>query len=148
MDYINDAKSLLSSGIYSGFYGPEQLQVAKATGGLIGDMEKAQRTEQFLSNIGNIVIPRLQEFGGNDSVEELNYLKRVVAGDQRLEAGSMRAILESAERAIKRGIERVRRQSEALGGSQLPTDPGSRPSNQPKPTMRYNPQTGKLEKVQ
>jgi hypothetical protein len=55
--------------------------------------KKVENTEVFMANIGEIVIPRLQQFGGNDSNEELKYLQKVVAGDQRLEPESMQRIL-------------------------------------------------------
>jgi hypothetical protein len=148
LDYIKEAKTMLDNGIYAGIWGPEKMLVAKATGGFLGDQQKVENTEQFLAYVGNVVIPRLQEFGGNDSVEELRYLQRVVAGDQRLEPGSMKSILDRAERAVNRGIERVKRQTEAVGApSNIPLDAGPSRS-QPQPTMRFNPTTGKLEKVQ
>lgn len=148
LDYIKEAKDMLSKGIYAGQWGPEKMLLAKSTGGLIGDQSKVENTEQFLAYLGNVVIPRLQEFGGNDSVEELKYLRSVAAGDQRLEPGSMKQILDRSERAINRGIERVKRQTAAVGApSNIPLDAGPG-RNAPKPTMRFNPQTGKLEKVQ
>lgn len=147
LDYIGEAKKMLDKGIYAGLFGPEKLLAVKASSGLIGDIEKAENTEQFVSYIGNIVIPRLQEFGGNDSVEELNYLRKVVAGDQRLETRSMKAILDRAERAINRGIERTKRSVSAVGGAGMaPLDAG--PSREaPKATLRWNPETSKLEPV-
>jgi hypothetical protein len=60
----------------------------------------------------------------------------------------MKSILDRAERAVNRGIERVKRQTEAVGApSNIPLDAGPSRS-QPQPTMRFNPTTGKLEKVQ
>ena len=115
---VGDALTLLSKGIYAGAYGPEQGFVAKFTG--IGSRDKVINTEQFFANIGEIVIPRLQQFGGNDSNEELKYLQRVVAGDQRLEPEAMKRILASAEKKIQNNITRLQKQA---GGGQLPTGP-------------------------
>lgn len=147
IDYIREARNMLDEGIYAGQWGPEQLAAAKASRFLVGDKQKAERTEQFIAYIGNTVIPRLQEFGGNDSVEELNYLKGVQGGNIRLEPKSIGAILTRAERAIQRGIDRTRRSVTAVGGENIaPTDAGALRA-QPTPTKRWNPETKKLEEV-
>lgn len=125
LDSIKEAKTVLSQGINAGIYGPTKQFITKATGGLIGSPEKVVNTEQFLSYIGNTVIPRLQEFGGNDSVEELKYLQNVMGGNQTLEPESTKRILESAERKIKLGIERLERQTKSAGTKEgLPLDKG------------------------
>ena len=139
-----DALGLLDKGIYGGAFGPEKQFVAKYTG--VGDSKKVQNTEVFMANIGEIVIPRLQQFGGNDSNEELKYLQNVVAGNQRLEPESMKRILNSAEKKVQKNIERLRQQTQAgQGGTQLPIGPVSAPTITP--TKRLNPQTGKIENV-
>ena len=139
-----DAISLLDKGIYGGAFGPEKQFVAKYTG--VGSPEKVRNTEVFMANIGEIVIPRLQQFGGNDSNEELKYLQNVVAGNQRLEPESMKRILASAEKKVQKNIERLRQQTQAgQGGSALPIGPISTPTQTP--TKRWNPQTRKLETV-
>jgi len=145
---VSDALKLIDKGIYAGAYGPEKGFVAKYSGGTIGDPKKVQNTEVFLANIGEIVIPRLQQFGGNDSNEELKYLQKVVAGDQRLEPESMKRILASAEKKIANNIARLRRQAESAGsGGNLPLEPMQPAPSQPKPTKRYNLQTKKLEVI-
>ena len=145
---IGDALKLIDKGIYAGAYGPEKGFVAKFSGGMIGDPKKVQNTEVFMANIGEIVIPRLQQFGGNDSNEELKYLQKVVAGDQRLEPESMKRILESAEKKIQNNIARLRKQAESAGkGGNLPLEPMQPPLLPPKVTKRLNPKTGKLEPV-
>lgn len=118
---VGSALSLLKSGVYAGGYGPMQAAVAKYTP--IGSQKRLANTEQFIATIGEVVIPRLQEFGGNDSVEELKYLRSVVGGEITYEKEALKSILESAERKIKRGIERVRQQQKAVQeGKPLPTD--------------------------
>jgi hypothetical protein len=111
LDSIADARNLIGQGIYAGAFGPEKKFIAKYAG--IGDPEKVARTEQFVAYIGEIVIPRLKEFGGNDSNQELSYLTQVMGGDIRLEPKSLARILETADRKIRRGIERLRRQAES-----------------------------------
>lgn len=125
IDSIKSAKNSLSRGINAGIYGPTKQFVTKASGGMIGDKEKVVNTEKFLSDVGNIVIPRLQEFGGNDSVEELKYLRDVMAGNITLEPDSIKAILDSAEEKINRGIERLKLQSKSAGTKEgLPLEKG------------------------
>lgn len=144
---VKDAISLVNQGIYAGAFGPEQNFIAKYTG--IGDPKKVRNTEVFLANIGEIVIPRLVQFGGNDSNEELKYLKEVVGGNQRLEPESIKRILISAERKIRNNLERLRKQAEpSKPGEPLPTGPmNPQDTAAPKPTKRWNPVTKKLEPV-
>jgi hypothetical protein len=139
-----DALSLLDQGIYGGAIGPERQFIAKYTG--IGSPQKVQNTEVFMANIGEIVIPRLVQFGGNDSNEELKYLQNVVAGNQRLEPESMKRILKSAEKKVQNNIKRLALQTQAAeGGTKLPISPVVTPTQTP--TKRLNPQTGKIENI-
>ena len=142
-----DALSLLNKGIYSGAFGPEQTAATKYSLGLLGNQKKLENTEVFMANIGEIVIPRLVQFGGNDSNEELKYLQNVVAGNQRLEPESMKRILTSAEKKVQNNIKRLNLQTQAAkGGSELPITPVT---NAPAitPTKRYNMQTRQLEVI-
>jgi len=142
-----DALSLLNKGIYGGAFGPEQAAATKYSLGLIGNQKKLENTEVFMANIGEIVIPRLVQFGGNDSNEELKYLQNVVAGNQRLEPESMKRILISAEKKVQNNIKRLNLQTQAAkGGTELPITPVT---NAPAitPTKRYNMQTRQLEVI-
>lgn len=147
LDSLSEAKKMLKSGIYAGAYGPEQMAAAKYTLGAAGSKQRVENTEQFMSHIGNVVIPRLQEFGGNDSVEELKYLQRVMGGEQRLEPKSLERILDSADRKINRTIERVQAQTKAAGTkAPPPLGPGaSREAEAQKPRKVFNSATGKIE---
>jgi hypothetical protein len=145
---IGDALKLIDKGIYAGAYGPEKGFIAKYSLGTVGDPKKVRNTEVFMANIGEIVIPRLQQFGGNDSNEELKYLQKVVAGDQRLEPESMQRILISAEKKIANNIRRLQKQAESAGkGGNLPLEPMQPTPSQPKANKRYNPQTKKVEVI-
>ena len=124
-----DAVSLLDQGIYGGAIGPERQFIAKYTG--VGNPKKVQNTEVFMANIGEIVIPRLQQFGGNDSNEELKYLQNVVAGNQRLEPESMKRILISAEKKVQKNIERLQKQASSKPGESLPITPMNAPLGSP-----------------
>jgi hypothetical protein len=121
---LDDALNVLNKGIYAGGYGPMQEAVAKYTKGVIGSPDRLANTEEFRSYIGNVVIPRLQEFGGNDSVEELKYLRSVMAGETTLEPRAIKNILGRASKNIERGIQRLERQSkEVQQGRPLSTGP-------------------------
>jgi hypothetical protein len=119
---FDDAIKLVNQGIYAGAYGPERQFAAKFAG--IGSPQKVENTEVFMSNIGEIVIPRLQQFGGNDSNEELKYLQKVVAGELRMEPKAMLRVLESAEKKTRNNIERLQKQVSTSGkGEPLPVTP-------------------------
>ena len=142
---IKGAVNLIDKGIYAGAYGPEKGAIAKYSLGAVGDKKKVENTEVFMSYIGETVIPRLQEFGGNDSNEELAYLQKVMGGNLRLEPESMRKILLSAEKKVQANIKRLQKQVE---GGQLPTQPMDVPTPPAqRPTKRANLKTGKLEDI-
>ncbi len=119
---VVDARALLDKGIYSGALADFRKNVGKFTP---GDKTRVANTELFMAHIGNVVIPRLKEFGGNDSNEELRYLQKVMGGDTSLEEPALRKILESTERKIARGIARTRKRVKAAG---LPADDNDAPS--------------------
>ena len=126
---FDDAIKLVNQGIYGGAYGPEKQFLAKFTG--IGSPQKVENTEVFMANIGEIVIPRLQQFGGNDSNEELKYLQKVVAGELRMEPKAMLRVLESAERKTRNNIERLQKQASGKPGEALPITPMNAPLGSP-----------------
>ena len=117
---LKSAQELVKKGIYSGGYAPAQEFMSKYAP--IGSKTRLANTEQYRSLIGEVVIPRLQEFGGNDSVEELNYLRKVAGGEVTLEKRTIERILASAEEKIKRGVKRIQEQQQAVQeGRPLPT---------------------------
>ncbi len=103
---IEKGTKLLDEGIYTGTFSDVARQVNKATGALAKqEPEKAARTEQFIAYIGDVVIPRLKDFGGSDTVEELKYLQKVQGGDTTMEASALRNVLKSADAKMRRKIE-------------------------------------------
>jgi hypothetical protein len=121
---VQDALDVVNKGIYAGGYGPLQEGLAKYSGGVLADKQRLVNTEEFRAYIGDVVIPRLTEFGGNDSVEELKYLKSVMAGETTMESKAIQRILGKAKEKIQRGITRVQDQQKAIAkGEQLPTGP-------------------------
>ena len=117
---LKSARDIVAQGIYTGGYAPMQEALAKFTP--IGSKARLANTEQYRSLIGEVVIPRLQEFGGNDSVEELRYLRQVVGGEVTLEKKALERILKQAEEKIQRGIKRIQDQQKAVEqGKSVPT---------------------------
>jgi len=150
IDSIRDAISILDQGIYAGSYSAIRKGFAKYAG--VGDPDKVARTEEFVSYIGDVVVARLKDFGGNDSEQELAYLNKIIGGDLEVEPKALKRILERAEAKIQRGIERLRRQAESGEKKEsltttLAPDEGRAQTPAPKPTMRYNPATKKLERI-
>jgi len=149
IDSIQDALSILNQGIYAGSYSDIRKGLAKYAG--IGDPAKVARTEEFVSYIGDVVVSRLKDFGGNDSEQELKYLNRIIGGDLEIEPQALKRILERADAKIRRGIERLRAQAqsgekkESLTTTLSPTEEAPAPR---KPTKRFNKVTGKLETIQ
>lgn len=124
LNSVKDALDVVKKGIYAGGYGPLQEGLAKYSGGILADKQRLVNTEEFRSYIGDVVIPRLTEFGGNDSVEELKYLRSVMAGETTMESKAIERILGKAQEKIQRGITRIQEQQKAISrGEQLPTGP-------------------------
>lgn len=121
---IDDALNVVKKGIYAGGYGPLEEALAKYSKGTLADKQRLINTEEFRSYIGDVVIPRLTEFGGNDSVEELKYLKSVMAGETTMESKSIERILNRAKEKIQAGVKRIEAQQKAIEqGKPLPTGP-------------------------
>lgn len=119
---IDDALNTVRKGIYAGGYGPLQESLAKYSSGVLADKQRLVNTEEFRAYIGDVVIPRLTEFGGNDSVEELKYLRSVMAGETTLESKSIERILLRAKQKIEAGVKRIQAQQKAIEkGEPLPT---------------------------
>ena len=109
---IREAKKLLKSedgkyNIFTGGWASVQKGIAKFGGGIVGNKEKLANTQKYISYIGNTVIPRLKEFGGNDSNQELAFLEGVMGGDTSFEPEALEGILASAEKKIVAGIKRT-----------------------------------------
>jgi hypothetical protein len=144
LDSLAEAKKLLNQGIYAGAYGPAQQFIAKYSG--VGSAEKVANTETFLAFIGETVVPRLKEFGGNDSEQELAYLNRIMGGDLSVEPKALARILDQAEIKINRGIARLRRQAESAEKRQPLTStlPPPPPAAAPTPPAATPPRSVKF----
>lgn len=115
---VKEANKMLNQGIYSGAYANLKMKGAKFTPGVSTDT--AARTEEFMAYIGNTVVPRLQEFGGNDSNEELRYLRGIMGGEITMEEKALKKILADSERKIQAGINRLKMQPKDVRDGKVP----------------------------
>lgn len=121
---VGEGKDLLDAGIYTGFAANAKTAGAKIAA-QFGAMDpaKAARTEEFIAHIGDVVIPRLKDFGGSDTVEEMKYLQQVTGGNVALEEPTLRRILASVERKLDRKVKQADRVTKQMRerGKGLPT---------------------------
>lgn len=135
VESLTNARQILSQGVYTGSYANFQTELAKKSLGAVGDLRRVENTEVFLNEVSSNVIPLLQEFGGNDSNEELKFLQRLVGGDVTLQQKSIERILDNAIRKINRGIERTAARGQAVREG--------KPPELPKPTTKTEKRTTK-----
>jgi hypothetical protein len=113
---LDDAVNVVEQGIYTGSGAEIKKGSAKILGTLFGaDTDKAARTEEFVSHIGNVVIPALQKLGGPDSDKDVQYLKNVLAGDITLEENAIKSILSKTRRRIIQEMESHSRNINEVG---------------------------------
>ena len=119
-----DSLKLLDQGIHTGILADIQKNLEKGYGAIAAkEPEKAARTEQFIANVGNLVIPRLKDFGGSDTVEEMKYLQQVMGGNVKLEASTLRNILNSVSKKLQHRVQETDKAVEMYRqrGKSLPT---------------------------
>lgn len=108
VDAATKGQQLLEQGIFTGIAGPLAKTLSKVDVALAGaDPEKVARTEEFIAYIGDIVIPRLKDFGGSDTEEEMKYLQAVNAGSISLEPETMTRVLKSVEEKTRRRLQEI-----------------------------------------
>lgn len=110
---ISNASKILDKGIYSGAWGPTQKELVKRFPG--ADKTTASNTEEFISYVGNVVIPMMKDLGGSDTVEELNYMKSLVAGDITMEKSAIRNVLAETKKKIEARQARLKAQAKTVG---------------------------------
>jgi hypothetical protein len=111
---VNDALDLLGKGIYSGGYAPAEEAIAKYGMGILGNKKRLVNTQEFKAQLANVVIPRLKEFGGSDTVEELKYLQAASGANTDTEPEALQRILQSLQKKMSRSVERAQRQNKEL----------------------------------
>jgi hypothetical protein len=135
LDAVSRGKELLKEGIHTGILGNVRKDIDKVSG-LVAktDPAKAARTEEFIARMGDVVIPRLKDFGGSDTVEELKYLQSVNAGEITLEAGALGRVLDSVDRKMRARVASTDFTADKLrkSGKLLPTfEAGAMPAPAP-----------------
>lgn len=124
---IQDATSIFGKGIYAGGFGPAQEVVSKYGMGILGNKKRLANTQEFKAYLADTVIPRLKEFGGSDTVEELKYLQAASGANTDIEPEALQGILKRVELKIQRGIDRSKRQySDLTGGKAISIQPEQR----------------------
>jgi hypothetical protein len=147
LDALRAAIDTVDKGIYAGGYGPLAEAVSKYSSGILGGKDRLVNTEAFRSYIGNVVIPMMSQLGGSDSNEELRKIEEILGANTRLEPEAIKRILVRAEEAVRKDLARIEKQQLAVEqGQRLPTGP-IEPKNVPKPTKRFNRETGKFETI-
>lgn len=125
VESIDAALGLLDKGIHAGIYGNISKNLEKFGAPFAkAPADRAANTEQFLSHVGDVVLPRLKDFGGSDTVEEMKYLQQILAGDVTLEPQALRAILNKARLKMGRRvgeIDKVTEHYKAQGYPVIPT---------------------------
>lgn len=115
---------LLKTGIWTGKFAEYKKDINKVASQLkLANPAQAARTEEFVASIGDIVVPALKLFGGNDTDEERRYLEKVSGGDITLEPQALGNILRSVDRKMRRRLAETDSAVEALKkqGLNLPT---------------------------
>lgn len=143
VESLRSALNILNQGIFSGSYAEFQSALAKKTLGTVGNIKRVENTEVFINEVSSNVIPLLQEFGGNDSNEELKFLQRLVGGDITLQEASIKRILANAIKKIERGIERTAAKGQAVREGKLP----ELPKPQSKPAQTRTTKSGVTYKI-
>lgn len=99
---------LLQQGIHTGITGNIANNLQRVDAALFNsDPAKSARTQEFISYIGDVVIPGLKAFGGSDTVEEMKYLQAVSGGDITLEPQALSQILQSIDQKTRRKLNEV-----------------------------------------
>lgn len=112
---IQQAKSFLSRGIQTGS-AAEIAQAARGWGQALGidvDERMLADTQAYQNFIGQVVIPRMKELGGNDSNEEMRKLYGLSGGDITQTAEALKTTLDYTEKLMRKKL-KSKRQYENL----------------------------------
>ena len=118
---IQQAKELLSVGIETGS-AAEITQAARGWGQALGiavDESMLSNTQAYQNFIGQVVIPRMKELGGNDSNEEMRKLYGLSGGDITQTAEALKTTLDYTEKLMRKKL-KSKKQYEDLAIPYLP----------------------------
>jgi len=145
-DSLKEAMSILDKGIYGGRYGPTLEGLTGYSVGVVGSQQKLENTQVFRSFVSNVVVPRLKDFGGNDTVEEMRMLERMLGGDTTVEPAAIKRVVESALRKVEKRIQRIGQQAADVKKGEFPLLKDV-PGSAGQPSWVWNPAAGRLEPV-
>lgn len=151
---VTQARSLLEAGIETGS-GAEIIQGLRGWGATIGvnvDESVLSNTQAYQNFIGNVVIPKMQQLGGNDSNEEMRKMYSLSGGDISQAAEALRLTIAYTEKLLANRLAQYKPYEDAampylpqfaplpdtsgLGGAPAASAPRRR---------KFNPATGVLE---
>ena len=121
---VDEAEKLLAN-VQTGS-GAEITQALRGWGATIGlnvDESVLADTQKYQNFISQVVVPRMQALGGNDSNEELRYLKSTMGGDITQAKTALQATLSLTKKLLQKRMEGYR----AIEGYVLPMLPGLPP---------------------
>jgi hypothetical protein len=107
---LGQAKTYLTKGIQTGSQA-DKIQALRSLGAQLGfnvDEQVLANTQTYQNFIGNVVIPRMKELGGNDSNEELARLYSLSGGDINQSLPALVNTLEFMERLQTRKFKRLK----------------------------------------
>jgi hypothetical protein len=158
-----EARQLLETGdLNTGFAAETLLVFDRARAKFLADKKAGKRvtdTEYLDALLGSDVFPQISALGigarGLDTPAEREFLRQVITGTISMDRETLKRMtdfrIKSAENAVKKYNERLGQgdfeQYQRITGRPLSPVSMDRPPEAPRATMRYNPQTGRLEPV-
>lgn len=150
--------NLLNEGVLTGSLAPAQLQGSKYISAIqnalgIQDSERLSKTisstEAFQSEVGRKVLSMVKDLGPNPSNADREYADKIAAGDIKLNAESIRKVIEISNRAEQRKIENYNklvkgfREGEGLNPQQRKIlDPFLQPVEMPSQQLKFTTNEG------
>lgn len=121
---VQEAKRLLGRGVETGS-AAEITQAARGWGQALGinvDESMLANTQAYQNFIGQIVIPRMAQLGGNDSNEEMRKMYSLSGGDITQLPEALRTTLDYTEKLMRKKL-KSKRQYEKIALPYVPMDP-------------------------
>jgi len=150
--------NLLNEGVLTGSLAPARLQGSKYISAIqnvlgIQDSERLSKTisstEAFQSEVGRKVLSMVKDLGPNPSNADREYADKIAAGDIKLNAESIRKVIEISNRAEQRKIENYNklvkgfREGEGLNPQQRKIlDPFLQPVEMPSQQLKFTTNEG------
>lgn len=121
---VQQAKAILGRGIQTGS-AAEIAQAARGWGQALGinvDESVLSNTQAYQNFIGQIVVPRMKELGGNDSNQEMQKMYSLSGGDITQMPEAMKLTLDYTEKLMRKKL-KTKRQYEKIAVPYVGMDP-------------------------